>query len=179
MQRAVPITSIQERGAARRTCVCIAAPVIASRSVVGKAVCDSTASTTLRRWRTATTQRSRVLYTTATKQVVGGATVVSIKSEQEPRRGSNSLLGATYGSLQDRLRPAHDRQGCTEYGVAHRKAKLLRPVLRSFDASLNESKRPIARAPHLRARRASLSAPVPANLGTLHNLAVRQDVRAS
>ena len=42
------------------------------------------------------------------------------QNEAEPRHGSSSLLAATNGSLRDRLRPAHDRQGCTEYGVAHR-----------------------------------------------------------
>jgi hypothetical protein len=60
------------------------------------------------------------------------------RNEDEPRHGSSSLLAATYGSLQDRLRPAHDRQGCTEIRRGASPG-LLRPVLRSFHASFNAS----------------------------------------
>jgi hypothetical protein len=63
-----PPQRLRKEAPHRRTCVCIAAPVIADRSDVGRAVCDSTTSAAFQRRRTARTHRTRVLCTTDRKQ---------------------------------------------------------------------------------------------------------------
>ena len=105
---------------ARGTCESTATPVIASRSNEGGAVCDPTTSAPFQRWRTARTHRRRILCTTKWKPFHWRCEHITKQKAYEPRLHSSTLLAATYGSLRDTLRPAHDRQGCTEYGVAHR-----------------------------------------------------------
>ena len=92
------------------TCECTATPVIASRSNEGGAVCDPTTSAPSQRWRTARTHRRRILCTTKWKPFHRRCEHITKQKAYEPRLHSSTLLAATYGSLRDTLRPAHDRQ---------------------------------------------------------------------
>ncbi len=90
------------------TCECTATPVIASRSNEGGAVCDPTTSAPSQRWRTARTHRRRILCTTEWKPFHWQCGHIAKQKVIEPRLHSSTLLAATYGSLRDTLRPAHD-----------------------------------------------------------------------
>ena len=179
MQRAVPTTPTSGRGAARRTCVCIAAPVITDRSDVRRAVCDPTTSAAFQRWRTARTHRTRVLCTTDRKQN---------RSSAERSRRSASKAKANLAVVPIAFGRPHAEASGTDCALptigkvdlesaAWHIARLTSAHATAFPRFL-QRKRPIASAPHLRARRASLPAPVPASLGTLHPPAVRPDVRS-
>jgi hypothetical protein len=95
---------------AQGTCECTATPVIASRSNEGGAVCDPTTSAPSQRRRTARTHRRRILCTTEWKPFHWRCEHIAKQKVIEPRLHSSTLLAATYGSLRDILRPAHDGQ---------------------------------------------------------------------
>ena len=158
---------VEERGA-RGTCECTATPVIASRSNVGGAVCDPTTSAPSQRRRTARTHRLRVLCTGDGKTFPWKCEHTPKEKAYEPRLHSSTLLAATYGNLRDTLRPAQDRQRSPRMRRGGSQGSLRKCLNRSANPSGNTS------APHLWARCAGLSAPVPADLGALHNRARRR-----
>jgi len=172
MQRAEPMATIkrmvEERGA-RGTCERAATPVIASRSNEGRAVCDPTTSAPSQRRRTARTHRVRILCTGDWKSFHRRCEHMPKQKAYEPRLHSSTLLAATYGSLRGTLRPAHDRQRCPRM----RRGKSKGSIRKCFNGSVNTSGGRTG-ASHLWARCAGLSAPVPADLGALHNRARRR-----
>ena len=166
MQRAEPMATssqiVEDRGA-RGTCERAATPVIASRSNEGRAVCDPTTSTPSQRRRTARTHRVRILCTGHWKMFDWRCEHMPKKKAHEPRLHSSTLLAATYGSLRDTLRPAHGQQRSPRMRRGALQGSLRLCINRFVNASGK-----VAQA-HLWARCAGLSAPVPSDLGALHN----------